>query len=358
MSIARHRGWRVRALLPLIVLAGCGIRDAFVCEMNLKRLQYEQPATERHWAKAPTPLSLLPKTYGDLGLESLIVARHGKIAFEWARDRGDQHVAHNIKSVSKLVLSALVGIAQARGELELDAPIESFAGCRVPPELRPLTARHLMNMSAGFAYIENADPSLYSSKSWSCAALARPIEAANGARFNYGTIQSYLLGVHLVEATGQDLKTYADAHLFGPLGIALDGWVRSPEGYFFAGSEMWMSPRDMLALGQLYLDQGRWQGRQIVPRKWVASSANTIWPEAVAGLGYGQHLWQARLAGRDVLLAHGYGGQVIAVEPVSGLVLVATAPTGGLVTGAQHDRRLAGVLGIFSDVINEVGDSE
>jgi CubicO group peptidase (beta-lactamase class C family) len=175
------------------------------------------------------------------------------------------------------------------------------------------------------------------SRNWVRYALAQPVIAPRGSAgpMIYSTGSTHLLSAIITRATGMSTYRYAERYLAAPLGIRLRGWTTDPQGIYFGGNDMRMTPRDMLALGRLYLAGGRAQAgapgmyRQVLPRTWVDSSwvARTRSDWSGHEYGYG---WWIRSAwspnGRHpVYYAWGYGGQFIFVVPSVELVVVATS---------------------------------
>ena len=204
-----------------------------------------------------------------------------------------------------------------------------------------------MNMTAGFDFTENVSSDIYAAPEWGCRALQLPVTARSGARFNYNTLQYHLAGIALAERRGSDIASLLQKRVLGPMGITLDGWVKNSDGDVFTGSELRLHPRDMLRFGAVYLSDGRIDGQQLIPKEWIVKSRT---PQRSVtgrdGIAYSYGWWLTKLAGQEVQFAEGYGGQAIVIAPDAGQVFVFTAPTGGLVTGAKHDARIAKLLSL------------
>jgi CubicO group peptidase (beta-lactamase class C family) len=149
---------------------------------------------------------------------------------------------------------------------------------------------------------------------------------------------THLLGIALAEAADRDLRSYAQQVLFGPLEIPLPAWDRSPEGYYLGGNNMALRPRDLLKVGVLYLDDGRWEGEQLVPEAWIAESWRPVFRSPWNGMGYGHLWWASDWGGEEVHSAWGYGGQFLVVVPRLDLAIVATSSLGRTERG--HNRRM------------------
>jgi CubicO group peptidase (beta-lactamase class C family) len=275
-------------------------------------------------------------------LRSLLVARDGRLVREryWrgaARDRRT-----NVKSVSKSIVSALVGIAIAEGTLDsVRQPIAPFfpreLGADADPRARAITVEDLLSMRAGLASTSfDAYGAWVRSPNWVRHALTRPVVAERGGPMLYSTGSSHVLSAVLTKASGRSTWAYAQRALGAPLGITIPRWTRDPQGIFFGGNDMFLTPRAMLAFGQLYLDRGRANGRQVVPAAWIDSSFVVRGYSPWNGHGYGYGWWHRRSGRHDVHFAWGYGGQYIFVVPSLGLVVVTTSDANVASRGGEH----------------------
>ncbi len=234
----------------------------------------------------------------------------------------DRDTLHNVKSVSKSVMSALVGIALREGILtDLDQPLSQFLPQyfegKVDPRKRRLTFRHLLTMTAGLDLDENGpiERQIFEAEDWVAATLARPMTGEPGTSHLYSTPLSHIVSMILTEASGKTLLELGREHLFGPLGIDRVQWSAGPQGYSFGGAELFLTPRSMARFGLLYLNQGRFAGRQIVPREWVEESLTGHVPQVEGRDRYGYWWWV--IPRLDMRLAAGWGGQVITLQPAT-----------------------------------------
>lgn len=277
-------------------------------------------------------------------LRSLIVLRHGQTLAEHRFNGGpplDRPV--NIKSASKTVLSALAGIAIEQGVLDgVDQPVLSVLGDAAPanpdPRLARLTVAHLLTMRAG---LERTSGAYYgrwvSSPDWVRYALSRPFVDEPGGRMLYSTGSSHLLSAMLTRAAGRSTHQLAQEWLAEPLGFAIPPWPRDPQGIYFGGNDMLMSPRALARLGELYRNGGVADGRQVIPRVWIEQSWQSRTTSPWSGNGYGYGWFAGEVRGHPVRFAWGYGGQMLYVVPDLELTVVMTSDSSAARDGGHID---------------------
>ena len=239
----------------------------------------------------------------------------------------------NIKSASKSILNALTGIALEQGHLEnLDVPVarylpEYFKGVPADDPRRRITVRHLVTMSSGLPSTSIRNYGAWvTSRDWVGYALARGVENEPGAYMTYSTGDSHVLAAVLTKATGKPLREFAQQHLFAPADMRVGGWDRDPQGIYFGGNNLALSPASLLNFGRLYLDGGRFNGRQVLPAGWVAESWQPRFLNSSFNLrhDYGYLWWHTTFAGHSTWFAWGYGGQFLFVVPSLDAVVVLT----------------------------------
>lgn len=257
-----------------------------------------------------------------LGLtNALLVLRGGRLIRE-AYWRGyDPSMANCLKSVSKSILSALVGIAARRGLLSPSDPIAAHLSSPAAGDPRgQIKIADLMSMTSGLRWDEATDLGrMVASENWVEMVLDRDLVAEPGVRFNYSTGNTHLASKVLTEAVEERTALFAQSELFEPLGIEVYRWDRDPRGLDMGGAEVWMRPRDVARFGQLYLDGGVLDGQRILDASWIERS----WSDQSGG--YGWWWWQWVLDGREAWAAIGYGGQLIVAVPSMKLLVVATS---------------------------------
>ena len=269
-------------------------------------------------------------------LRGILVSQRGEIVMERYNGGAGADRAANVKSASKSVLSVLVGIAIQEGHIRgLDQPISDFfptyfAQAGVDPRKRQITVGNLLSMQSGLESTSfNQYGAWVSSRDWVRAALDQPMVDAPGGRMLYSTGSSHLLSAILTRATGMSTWAHANEKLAAPMGFRIRPWQRDPQGIYFGGNDMYLTPRQMLRFGQMYLDGGVYQGRQIVPRAWVEESVRPRTASPYNGHGYGLGWWSKDSGGRRAFFAWGYGGQYVFVVPELELVAVFVSESDG-----------------------------
>ena len=276
----------------------------------------------------------------DLAIHSVIIYKDGTIPFERYFDPYNEDVSHNLKSTSKGVISALVGIALREGYIEsLDERVLSyFPEYEVSdPAKSEITIRDLLTMSSGLKWNENDLNSMYTffvSKRIVPRILDLPIVAEPGSTFNYNTGLTHLLSAIIARASGMSTLEFAEEHLLGPLDIHNVQWDQDRDEVYIGGSELFMTPRAMTKFGVTYLQNGLYEGRQVVPEEWVRESTTTQIEGSFFGapIQYGYLWWLdvgnplfTYLDDADAFLAMGVRGQRILVHPRLNTVVVITA---------------------------------
>lgn len=289
-------------------------------------------------------------------MRSLLVVKDGRLVLERYYGGWTADTLADVRSVTKSVVSTLVGIALREGHIaSLDQPITDFL--RVPEYDVDVAhsfvrIRHLLTMTAGFEWSERLTDEYNAwvlSDDHVAYVLERPISSPPGTSFVYNSGTVHLLGVILEEATGTTLSHYADRVLFGPLGISERVWEPLLRGQVNGGAGLDLRPRDLARLGQLMLQDG-WSGnRSIVPAQWVADATSRGFSDLgsvgpIDRLSYG-FLWWLDVDD-DAYMAWGYGGQFVYVVPSSSLVVVATTDWRGVSEDIGPERLTEEVLGI------------
>ena len=266
-------------------------------------------------------------------LHSLVVSHRGQITFEYyAAAHGPTRLA-NIKSASKSVIATLVGIAIADKLIPgLNEPIVRwFPELRTDPDKRKqtITIEDLLTMRSGLASTSGGQYGRWvTSSNWVRYALSRPMVSDPGSSMEYSTGTSHILSAILTKATGKSTHQFATEAVAKPLGITLARWPRDPQGIYFGGNEMLMTPRQMVAFGELYRNRGRVGERQVVSADWVDTSCKprtrSRWD---SDREYGYGWWIQEVGGHRACFAWGFGGQYVFVFRELDLVVVVTSST-------------------------------
>ncbi len=285
-------------------------------------------------------------------LRSLLVSHRGELVLERYYGGARATQAANIKSASKSVISALVGIAVSRGLItSLDQPIANyFPELAKDPEKgkRAITIEDLLTMRSGLESTSGRGYGAWvQSPNWVRYVLTRPLTDEPGTRVEYSTGTSHLLSAIITKAARTSTWQFAQESLAKPLGFTLARWTQDPQGVYFGGNEMSMTPRQMVRFGELYLNEGRAGDRQVLPKDWIAK---TRVPRGRSRWGsdreYGYGFWIRDLAGHDAYYAWGYGGQFVFIIPELQLVVVTTSRSD--VSRERRDH-----LGAIYDLVEE-----
>jgi CubicO group peptidase (beta-lactamase class C family) len=271
-------------------------------------------------------------------MDSILIARHGKIVLDTSYAPFKPGMKHVVNSVTKGVVGTLAGIAFKDGVLgPLDAPVMSFFPGRTVANLdankKAMTLQSLLDSTSGLSWREplSEEPpesmlQMERSPDWIGFVLDRPMAQAPEVSFNYDSGAWHLVSAIVARQTGADTLAYAKQKLFGPLGIADVSWRRDPQGVPIGGYGLLMQPRDMAKIGHLYLHRGQWEGRQVLPREWVDKVFDPKVAMQIGTFRYANGWWT--LPERHAHMAVGFLRQLIIVLPDIDAVVV--------VTGKRH----------------------
>jgi CubicO group peptidase (beta-lactamase class C family) len=264
-------------------------------------------------------------------IHSLIIARAGEIAFAEAFRGPPLDRSVNIKSVSKSFVATLTGIAIDRGVLSgVDQRLAEIAPGLIPkdadPKVRELTVAQLLTMQAGLEGTSGPNYGQWvQSRNWVAFALTRPFIAEPGERMLYSTGSYHVLGALLAKASGKSLLTLARDWIGDKLGIAIPPWRRDPQGFYFGGNDMTLSPMALLRFGELHRLQGMWNGARVLSETWIREAWTPRTSSPYSGDDYGYGWFIASIGGQRMVYARGYGGQMIYIAPSLGLTVVVTS---------------------------------
>jgi CubicO group peptidase (beta-lactamase class C family) len=268
---------------------------------------------------------------------SFMLLRHGKVIAEgwWNPYRSD--LRHTLYSLSKSFTATAVGFARAEGKLSLSDKVVSFFPNELPDTVslnfQQLTVKDLLTMSVG----QESDPTGIVSQdtNWVKRFLNVPIKYQSGSRFLYNSMATYMLSAIVSKVTGQKVIDYLQPRLFEPLGIAKPDWEESPKHINTGGWGLRLRTEDIAKFAQLFLQKGKWNGRQILPQGWVeeASTAHIIQHPGYSQAkrdssdweqGYGYQMWRCR---NNAYRGDGAFGQYAIVIPEQDAVIAITSET-------------------------------
>jgi CubicO group peptidase (beta-lactamase class C family) len=281
---------------------------------------------------APTQFDEAIKAASQLPrLKSLLVSHRGTLVLERYFNGTRQRQLANIKSASKSVISALVGIAVAKGHIKsVDQQIADFFPelAKDPePKKREITIEDLVTMRSGLESTSGREYGAWvTSRNWVRYVLNQPLGDEPGTRVEYSTGSTHLLSAILTKATKKSTWQFAQEELAKPLGFSLARWPQDPQGIYFGGNEMLMTPRQMIRFGELYENGGRIGDRQLIPRDWVDKADDGVGRSRWGSdREYGRGFWIRDFGRHRSFYAWGYGGQFIFIIPSLDLVVVTTS---------------------------------
>ena len=267
--------------------------------------------------------------FGHSNIDSMVITRDGYLVKEFYSSLWDPDDIHVQWSVTKSFTSALIGIAIKEGYIaSVHEKVLDFFPNRTIENIdawkEAMTIHHLLMMSTGMAY--PGDDAIWNG--WMTSSnqvqyiLDLEMATPPGNIFNYDTGGSHLLSAIIQEATGMTTSEFADQTLFRALNITHYLWQYDRQGVNYGGHGLHITPRDMAKLGLLYMNDGVWEGEQILPVDWVKNTTQTHWyPYSI--WGYGEQWWT--LPNYDVFVARGRYGQTIYVDKTNQIVVVFTA---------------------------------
>jgi len=269
-----------------------------------------------------------------MDIHSLMIVRNGSVILDsYFYPYGGLNY-HDVASVTKSIMTTLIGIAADQGKLSLDDPILSFFPdlkiSNIDMMKKQITVRHLVSNSSGFRFNEKDDDAtirgMTGTDDWVKAALNPPITHKPGTHFAYYSPGMHLLSAILQKATGMTALEFAKANLFAPLGIKEVYWPSDPQGYTIGYGDLCLFPADMAKIGFLFLNQGKWEDRQIVSSKWVTEATKKHF---ATGLDYeddyGYGWWISSPYEKfPFYRAYGRKEQIIMVVPSINTVIVTT----------------------------------
>ena len=279
---------------------------------------------------------------------SLLIIKNGHLVAEKYFNGQSYKIANPTASVTKSIISGLAGIALRERILSgLDQTITGFFPeidwQRIDPRKSQITIRQILQMRSGFPWEEFSGhlDLLFSRSNWIPLIEEIPLNADPGTQFGYSNFTAHLMAIILARAANTDLRSFAQAYLFGPLDVDIGYWPRDASGYYFGSGELSLTPRAMAKFGLLYLNAGAIGNSQIIPSEWVSESLTPssfdVYGTVIRTPPYGKilssfdvldygYLWWSSKAGTHPLrYAWGHGGQLIVLVPDLNLIVVTSA---------------------------------
>ncbi len=261
-------------------------------------------------------------------MNSFMLVRHGSVVTEGWWGPYDAETPHILYSLSKSFTSTAVGLAIAEGKMSLDDEVVKFFPDDAPADpstnLKAMRVRDLLRMATGNqteATIRAGDVP------WTRTFLAHPVPFKPGTHFLYNSPATYMLSAIVQKVTGITVLDYLKPRLFEPLGIDNPRWVASPQGISVGAYGLSLRTEDIARFGQLYLQKGKWKGKQLIPSQWIeeatarqtsnGSSPNSDWDQ-----GYGYQFWRSR---HNTYRGDGAFGQYCMVIPEFDAVVIITS---------------------------------
>lgn len=282
---------------------------------------------------------------------SLLVLKNGRLVAEEYFNEGSIDQQNNLQSVTKSYFSALVGIALDQGCLSsLDQKMIEFfpeyANQITDPRKNQITIRHLLQMRSGYPLEEShsdlSDRFFGGEGNWLPLIVDFPLTSVPGTEFQYSNFSSYLLGAIVSRACETDLREFAEQNLFRPTDTELGEMWQDDFGFYYIN--LHATARDQARFGQLFLDNGAYNGKQILPVDYVHDSIQSYSKDPPAAInrgnhkrtGYGYQWWTVRAGDQEYVSAQGHGGQIIALLDEYDMVIVLTADPFWLEWGDRH----------------------
>jgi CubicO group peptidase (beta-lactamase class C family) len=354
-QIVRCFNWRQYSLLIITIvllvmsaLPSCGPSIEDLLAVDYTPLLGDDWEVSTPEAQGLDPLLVAEMYYHAAELEtiySLLVIKDGYLIAEDYFNEGSIDQKDRLQSVTKSYTSALVGIALEQGYLaSVDQKMMDFfpelADQITDPRKEQITIRQMLQMRAGYPW-EETDPVLWEgllSGYYRPLIEDFPLIADPGTEFHYSNLSSNWLGIIVDRATGTNLKAYAEENLFLPLGVEAGEWGMDAEGHNNGCGDLHLTARDAAKFGLLYLNDGVYEGNQVVPANWVHDSLQRYsedinvtggfppnWGLSFRDVGYGYQWWSARVGEHHFDLAWGHGGQLIVLLDELDMVIVVTA---------------------------------
>ena len=332
----------------LFSLVGCGPRIAGLESVDYTPLPGDDWEVSTPAEQGMDPM-LVAELYHDAAeletLYGLLVIKNGYLIAEKYFNEGDVDRKNQLQSVTKSYTSALVGIALDQGCLSsVDQKMMEFfpevGGQLDDPRKEQISIREMLQMRSGYPW-EETDPALFEallSADYLSLIDGFPLTRDPGTEFQYSGLTSHWLGVIVARACDTDLKSFSQEYLFSPIDAELgDDWIKNWDGYYIGLAGMHVTARDMAKFGYLFLNEGEYEGNQVLSPDWVRDSLQRYsegvnisgWIPVLTSrygnfrdLGYGYQWWSARVGDQYFNYASGHGGQLIVLLDDLDMIIV------------------------------------
>ena len=324
--------------LFILVLARCEL-DVLVQNSHLAVDEWEISTPEEQGLNKQILSRAFVKADQLEFVNSIVIVRNGYLVADVYYNGWEANEAHNFKGVSTCVMSALMGIALRENFLDsLDQKMLDFFPDYVSSNLdqrkNDITIQHLLMMKAGFDRERNNYMQIYNSDNWIKSTIDLTLLSDPGEKFRYNTFQAHLLSGIITKESGMSTLDFANKYLMSPLKTSIKCWERDPQGVYFGGNHICMTPRAMAKIGLLFLNNGKLEDNQIIPAEWIELSRDNY-----SGLenhtrgelqeyNYGYLWWLGKIKNYEAFLEIGYGGQNLIIIPALNMVIVTTAHYG------------------------------
>ncbi|MCQ2975532.1 MAG: beta-lactamase family protein [Bacteroidales bacterium] len=304
---------------------------------------------------AADSLFIVTNPMEDVSIQSVMILKNGKVIYQRWENGGDPETPHVMHSVSKTFCAAAIGMLIDEDKIRLSDKIRKFFPDQCPPEdeqsekFMEMSIMDLLTMTCG----HETEPDVRNSEQdWVTTFLHHPVKQAPGNWFCYNSVGTYMLSAIVQKVTGEKLVDFLTPRLFEPLNIDKPKWEESPQGINCGGWGLYLKTEDMAKFGQLYLQKGKWNGKQILSEYWIEESSSFQVESVPAGtrpdeveakgltkencswlLGYGYQMWRCP---ENSYRADGARGQYIIVVPEKEAVIAITADTENLQRGLDN----------------------
>ena len=282
-----------------------------------------------------------------MDIHSAMIVKDGNVIYSRWQSQGAEDKPHVLHSVSKTFTSTAVGLAIAEGKMALTDKVVDYFPDKLPAEvsdnLKAMTVRDLLTMTCG----HDSEPSARDAQpDWVTTFLAHPVVHQPGTFYLYNSMGTYILSAIVQQVTGEKVVDYLSTRLFEPLHIEKPHWDESPQGINCGGWGLYLKTEDLAKMGQLLLQKGQWNGRQVIPAEWVAEMSKKQVESINPGTrleqadergmntstsdwmqGYGYQMWRCR---HNCFRADGAMGQYIIVVPEKNAVIAITSEVGDM----------------------------